>query len=86
MMPKASRAGEETRGWVARDLKAQPPRLRDLVARATQRTAKGANQQAFCWEVPGGGRLLGWVPETYDVDWSEPEAGPSRAPGRERWF
>lgn len=82
MMPKARRAAEETQSWVARDLEARPPRLRNLVVRATQRTAKLANQQALCWEAPGGGRLLGWVPETYEVDWSEPEAGP----GRERWF
>lgn len=82
MMPEARRAGEETQRGVAGDLKAQPPRLRKLVARVTQRTAKLANQQAVCWEALGGGRLLGWASETYAVDW--PELG--RAPGRGRWF
>lgn len=82
MMLKTRRAGEETQSWVAGDLKAQPPRLRNLVARATQRTAKLANQQAPCWEAPGGVRLLGLVPEIYAADWSGPEAGP----WRERWF
>lgn len=75
-MPKARRAGEETQSWAARDLEARPPRLRNLVVRATQRTAERANQQALCWEAPGGGRLLGGVPETYEADWSELEAAP----------
>lgn len=63
-----------TGGWGARDLEALPPGLRGLVARATQRTAKGANEQTLCCEAPGRGSLLGWMPETYEVDETEVEA------------
>ena len=64
MMKKDSKAVEVTGGWGARDLEALPPRLRSLVARATQRTAKGTNEHALCCEALREGRLLGRVPET----------------------
>lgn len=86
MVSEANAAGTEPGGLVARGPEARQTHPRSPVARQHGGRQRRANQQAACWEEPGGGRVLGGAAKTYRVDWSEPEVGAAWALGPQRLF